>query len=129
MILNIKEHFLTISQCKEFQNLGISFKNANFGFYNFYESLSNNEINEIRQIDPIIKDKLITKTLSVSEMIQMLPDYIISYNSESAYLAITKRNVGYYTKKNETIYETMNFLLKDSLFTTLKWLKNKNKVE
>jgi len=121
----MEDQFLTIEQVKELRNLGVNLDSANFGIYNFYDSLSDDEINEIRQIDSGIKHRLVSKTLSIPEMIQMLPDSIMSCKSEPAYLHIDKHETGYITKTNDTVYLTINFLLRDSLFIVLKYLKIK----
>lgn len=114
--LTIEKQYLTLSQSKELQALGIDFGSANFGIYNFYESLNDDEVTEIRPIDKIINDKLVTPTLSVTEMLEMLPDYIRIEHY------IGKWNVGDY---HNSIYphNIDKVLLRDALFEMLKWLK------
>ena len=74
--MKIEDEFLTIKQARELKKLGVSFIGANFGIYNFYESLAEDEINEIRKLDKVLRSKLVVETLSVYEMIEMLPDII-----------------------------------------------------
>ena len=74
--LTISDEFLTIEQAKELKELGVDFSGANFGIYNFYDSLPECEVTEIRKLCKPLQEKLVTETLSVAEMIEMLPKSI-----------------------------------------------------
>ena len=141
-----EQQYLTLSQSKELQALGIDFGSANFGIYNFYESLNDDEVTEIRPIDKIINDKLVTPTLSVAEMIEMLPmeikcmegmdltsysllydGYSISYvywlGAEIINTKITVMEIDNYPLENECEIYIKKWNLRDALFEMLKWLK------
>lgn len=128
--LTIEEQFLTLDQAKELQALGIDFSGANFGIYNFYESLNDDEVTEIRPIDKIINDKLVTPTLSVAEMISILPKKI-THGKDYYYPQIYILENGYGIRYDSISYgillegaiDTMASLLRDALFEMIKLLK------
>ena len=131
--MDISDEFLTLDQAKELQELGIDFSGSNFGIYNFYESLNDDEVTEIRPIDKIINDKLVTPTLSVAEMIEMLPKCIevkdvlceLYLKKSSFYVGDMTYELGYrgYLNESLSIKEFTYPLLRDALFEMLKWLK------
>ena len=112
--LTISDEFLTIEQAKELKELGVDFSGANFGIYNFYDSLPECEVTEIRKSCKPLQEKLVTETLSVVEMLEMLPDNT-EIESVNEYLIYNER-----LKINGGIYKP---LLRDALFEMLKWLK------
>lgn len=143
--MKIEEEFLTIKQARELKKLGVSFIGANFGIYNFYESLAEDEINEIRKLDKVLRSKLVVETLSVAEMIEMLPLKIDMYikeiypDNEDHYmlkvsLSVNSNSVSYRIYSRDFphccvfVYKVFcNNNLRDSLFEMLKFLKqNKN---
>ena len=112
--LTIEDQFLTLDQAKELKKLGVDFSGANFGIYNFYDSLPECEVTEIRKLCNPLQEKLVTETLSVVEMLEMLPDNT-EIESVNGYLIYNER-----IKINGGIYKP---LLRDALFEMLKWLK------
>ena len=140
--MKIEEEFLTIAQARELKKLGVSFNSANFGIYNFYESLAEDEVNEIRKLDKVLRSKLVTETLSVAEMFEMLPNYIyIDNETESYSLAYNGSLISYatvdcygywlnrvaimrgsFTSDKDNIY-LKEWNLRDALFEMIKWLK------
>ena len=143
--MKIEEEFLTIEQARELKELGVSFNSANFGIYNFYESLAEDEVNEIRKLDFALRSKLVTETLSIAEMIDILPIKIdidikeIYPDNEDNYmlkvsLSVNSNSVSYriYSRAFPHccvfVYKVFcNNNLRDSLFEMLKFLKqNKN---
>jgi len=125
--LTLEEQFLTLEQAKELQALGIDFSGANFGIYNFYESLNDDEVTEIRPIDKIINDKLVTPTLSVAEMINILPPKI-TYKGNDLYLSIAyntnnKIILKYDFGNSEYDFVFVGDSFRDSLFEMIKQLK------
>lgn len=138
--MKIEEEFLTIKQARELKKLGVSFNSANFGIYNFYESLAEDEVNEIRKLDYALRSKLVTETLSIAEMIEILPIKIdidikeMHPDDESHYmlkvnLSINSNSVSYrlYSKSLPHcvfVYQTFyKDNLRDSLFDMIKFLK------
>ena len=145
--MKLEEEFLTIEQARELKELGVSFNSANFGIYNFYESLAEDEINEIRKLDKVLRSKLVTETLSIAEMFEMLPNVIIQgvtnsinyyyfihdgcsigyvswYNSKKRYYKIHIKDYCGLQAKSEICLKEWN--LRDALFEMIKWLKQNN---
>ena len=108
--LTLEEQFLNFSQAKELKYLGIDFENGNYLIWNESE-----EIIAKSDILGFIGDDY-TPTLSVAEMIEMLPEYT---------------SIEHYTGKwhisdnHNSLYPHFerNVLLRDALFEMLKWLK------
>ena len=124
--LTISEQFLTLEQAKELKKLGIDFSGA---IYCFGKRLKDGRGNKmLRQKSFLcpsgnhgVRSVLLEQyefipTLSVAEMIEMLPNYVrferylgewhISDNHNSLYPHFER-----------------NVLLRDALFEMLKWLK------
>ena len=112
--LTLDEQFLTLEQTKELQELGVDFSNANFAFNKVTNDLIllGNGIAENWGYGS--KDRMYARTLSVVEMLEMLPDNT-EIESVNGYLIYNER-----LKINGGIYKP---LLRDALFEMLKWLK------
>jgi hypothetical protein len=113
--LTLEEQFLTLEQAKELQDLGVDFSNANFAFINVINPYNSTFKHEITKYYVELRNDLIP-TLSVAEMLEMLPDYIRIEHY------IGKWNVG---DCHNSIYphNIDKVLLRDALFEMLKWLK------
>ncbi len=118
--LTIEEQFLTIEQAKELKEIGIDFSGANFGIYNFYDSLPECEVTEIRKLCKPLQEKLVTETLSVVEILEMLPKEI--EDKSIIVRAYEDRWVVEY-KNHLFIPVFSKSLLRDALFEMIKWLK------
>ena len=114
--LTIEEQYLTLSQSKELQELGIDFNSANFAFNKVTNDLIllGNGIAENWGYGS--KDRMYARTLSVAEMIEILPEYT---------------SIEHYTGKwhisdnHNSLYPHFerNVLLRDALFEMIKLLK------
>ena len=126
--LTIEEQFLNFSQAKELKYLGIDFENGNYLIWNESE-----EIIAKSDILGFIGDDY-TPTLSVAEMLEMLPE-IIKVKDVLYELYLKKSSfyiVGYreYLNESLSINEFIYTLIRDALFEMLKWLKqNKLTIE
>ena len=126
--LTIEEQFLNFSQAKELKYLGIDFENGNYLIWNESE-----EIIAKSNILGFIGDDY-TPTLSVAEMLEMLPE-IIKVKDVIYELYLKKSSfyiVGYreYLNESLSINEFIYTLIRDALFEMLKWLKqNKLTIE
>ena len=115
--LTISDEFLTIEQAKELKELGVDFSGANFGIYNFYDSLPECEVTEIRKLCKPLQEKLVTETLSVAEMMEMLPsETCISLIKDGEYYIWS-------VLLENDICEQCSHLLRDALFEMLRYLK------
>ena len=119
--LTIEDNFLSLEQAKELQELGIDFENGNYLIWNESE-----EIIAKSDILGFIGDDY-TPTLSVAEMIEMLPE-IIKVKDVLYELYLKKSSfyiVGYreYLNESLSINEFIYTLIRDALFEMLKWLK------
>ena len=126
--LTLEEQFLNFSQAKELKYLGIDFENGNYLIWNESE-----EIIAKSDILGFIGDDY-TPTLSVAEMLEMLPE-IIKVKDVLYELYLKKSSfyiVGYreYLNESLSINEFIYTLIRDALFEMLKWLKqNKLTIE
>ena len=119
--LTIEEQFLNFSQARELKYLGIDFENGNYLIWNESE-----EIIAKSDILGFIGDDY-TPTLSVAEMLEMLPE-IIKVKDVLYELYLKKSSfyiVGYrkYLNESLSINEFIYTLIRDALFEVLKWLK------
>ena len=124
--LTIEDQFLTLEQAKELKKIGIDFSGANYCFRNvdfnknpswkYIKDKGEDDIHIFIDLYKFRKDSDISciKTLSVAEMIEMLPDNT-EIESVNGYLIYNER-----LKINGGIYKP---LLRDALFEMLKWLK------
>lgn len=150
--LAIEEQCLTIEQTKELIKLGIDFSGSNFIFVHMLLGNWGNGINEKQRqyyLSPNFGDyvKIFTKnipTLSISEMLEMLPNeiacmedgYLTSYSlmydgyslgyvewcgGEKAHHKINISEGEDFTDGYEICLRKWN--LRDALFEMLKWLK------
>ena len=122
--LTIEEQYLTLSQSKELQKLGIDFSDAIYCFGKRIKDSRGNKIlrqksflcpsgnHGVRSV--LLEQYEFIPTLSVAEMIEMLPDNT-EIESVNGYLIYNER-----LKINGGIYKP---LLRDALFEMLKWLK------
>ena len=125
--LTVNSQFLTIEQAKELKGLGIDFSDANFAI---------GEDNDLIILG-CSRDKRYCPTLSVSEMIEMLPLDIEAksehYGNQTVYLSMDSHSVMYCVSGIEFeggLYAYTSFekpLLLDALFEMIKFLK-KNKL-
>ena len=124
--LTINEQFLTLKQAKELQELGIDFSGAIYCFgKRIKDGRGNKMLRQKSFLCPsgnhgvryvLLEQYEFIPTLSVAEMIEMLPNYVrferylgewhISDNHNSLYPHFER-----------------NVLLRDALFEILKWLK------
>ena len=113
--LTISGQFLTLDQAKELQELGVDI------YGNFEIDIDDNGFETIEEVGTFASDtfeyyKKSIPTLSVAEMIEMLPEYT---------------SIEHYTGKwhisdnHNSLYPHFerNVLLRDALFEMLKWLK------
>ena len=112
--LTIEEQFLTLEQAKELQELGVDI------YGNFEIDIDDNGFETIEKVGTFASDtfecyKKSIPTLSVAEMLEMLPDYIIFSSYKNEWNIICNR------EDNE--FATSTVLLRDSLYAMLKWLK------
>ena len=122
--LTIEEQFLTLDQAKELQKLGIDFSGAIYCFGKRIKDGRDNKMlrqksflcpsgnHGVRSV--LLEQYEFIPTLSVAEMIEMLPDNT-EIESVNGYLIYNER-----LKINGGIYKP---LLRDALFEMLKWLK------
>ena len=122
--LTTEEQFLTLEQAKELQKLGIDFSGAIYCFGKRIKDSRGNKIlrqksflcpsgnHGVRSV--LLEQYEFIPTLSVAEMIEMLPDNT-EIESVNGYLIYNER-----LKINGGIYKP---LLRDALFEMLKWLK------
>ena len=122
--LTIDEQFLTLEQAKELQKLGIDFSGAIYCFGKRIKDGRDNKMlrqksflcpsgnHGVRSV--LLEQYEFIPTLSVAEMIEMLPDNT-EIESVNGYLIYNER-----LKINGGIYKP---LLRDALFEMLKWLK------
>ena len=126
--LTIEEQFLTLEQAKELKEIGIDFSGANYCFRNvdfnknpswkYIKDKGEDDIHIFIDLYKFRKDSdiLCIKTLSVAEMIEMLPEYT---------------SIEHYTGKwhisdnHNSLYPHFerNVLLRDALFEMIKLLK------
>ena len=113
--LKLEDNFLTIDQAKELEELGVDI------YGNFEIDIDDNGFETIEKVGTFASDtfeyyKKSIPTLSVAEMIEMLPEYT---------------SIEHYTGKwhisdnHNSLYPHFerNVLLRDVLFEMLKWLK------
>ena len=113
--LTLKDQFLSLEQAKELQELGVDI------YGNFEIDIDDNGFETIEKVGTFASDtfeyyKKSIPTLSVAEMIEMLPEYT---------------SIEHYTGKwhisdnHNSLYPHFerNVLLRNSLFEMLKWLK------
>ena len=119
--LTIEEQYLTLEQAKELKALGIDFSKYTFTFTDrgvkdsAYVLTVNPEYVQYGSTAEYIP------TLSVAEMIEMLPDYIsVEHYFGKWHIDGASMNVQYPHVVSEK-------LLRDALFEMLKWLKQ-NKI-
>lgn len=138
--LTLEDNFLSLEQAKELQELGIDFENGNYLIWNESE-----EIIAKSDILGFIGDDY-TPTLSVAEMIEMLPmeikcmegmdltsysllydGYSISYvywlGAEIINTKISVMEIDNYPLENECDICIKKWNIRDALFEMLKWLK------
>ena len=133
--LTIEEQFLTLEQAKELQELGIDFEGANAWFYRKIKDEKGNSIHYSEWRFGFSKRMMIlgvekfeyVPTLSVAEMLEMLPE-IIKVKDVLYELYLKKSSfyiVGYreYLNESLSINEFIYTLIRDALFEMLKWLK------
>ena len=126
--LTIEDQFLTLEQAKELKEIGIDFSGANYCFRNvdfnknpswkYIKDKGEDDIHIFIDLYKFRKDSdiLCIKTLSVAEMIEMLPEYT---------------SIEHYTGKwhisdnHNSLYPHFerNVLLRDALFEMIKLLK------
>ena len=122
--LTIDEQFLTLEQAKELQKLGIDFSGAIYCFGKRIKDGRDNKMlrqksflcpsgnHGVRSV--LLEQYEFITTLSVAEMIEMLPDNT-EIESVNGYLIYNER-----LKINGGIYKP---LLRDALFEMIKWIK------
>ena len=120
--LTIEEQFLNFSQAKELKYLGIDFENGNYLIWNESE-----EIIAKSDILGFIGDDY-TPTLSVAEMLEMLPKVFIGNLNSMWFLEITCKatHKDYQVRYIVSDFPRIEFrrtLIRDALFEMLKWLK------
>ena len=147
--LTIEDQFLTLDQAKELQALGIDFSGANYCFGNvdfnknpswkYIKDKGEDDIHIFIDLYKFRKDSDISciKTLSVAEMLEMLPKcievkdvlYELYLKKSSFYVGDMTYELGYrgYLNESLSIKEFTYPLLRDALFEMLKWLKQ-NKI-
>ena len=122
--LTINEQFLTLDQAKKLKKLGIDFSGAIYCFgKRIKDGRGNKMLRQKSFLCPsgnhgvrslLLEQYEFIPTLSVAEMIEMLPDNT-EIESVNGYLIYNER-----LKINGGIYKP---LLRDALFEMLKWLK------
>lgn len=133
--LTLEEHFLTLEQAKELKEIGIDFEGANAWFYRKIKDEKGNSIHYSEWRFGFSKRMMIlgvekfeyVPTLSVAEMLEMLPE-IIKVKDVLYELYLKKSSfyiVGYreYLNESLSINEFIYTLIRDALFEMLKWLK------
>ena len=130
--LTISGQFLTLDQAKELQALGVDI------YGNFEIDIDDNGFETIEKVGTFASDtfeyyKKSIPTLSVAEMIEMLPKcievkdvlYELYLKKRSFYVKNIAYKLGYREclKESLSINEFTHILLRDSLFGMLKWLK------
>ena len=141
--LTINDQFLTLDQAKELQKLGIDFSGA---IYCFGKRIKDGRGNKMLRQKPFlcpsgnhgVRSVLLEQyefipTLSVAEMIEMLPKCIevkdvlceLYLKKSSFYVGDMTYELGYrgYLNESLSIKEFTYPLLRDALFEMLKWLK------
>ena len=140
--LTLEDNFLSLEQAKELQELGIDFEGANAWFYRKIKDEKGNSIHYSEWRFGFSKRMMIlgvekfeyVPTLSVAEMLEMLPE-IIKVKDVLYELYLKKSSfyiVGYreYLNESLSINEFIYTLIRDALFEMLKWLKqNKLTIE
>ena len=139
--LTIEEQYLTLSQSKELQDLGIDFNNANAWFCKCTRNWQGNGISQpawrlvhsMRAVVQGFEKFEYVPTLSVAEMLEMLPKcievkdvlYELYFKKSSFYINEIAYELGYreYLNESLSINEFTHTLLRDALFEMLKWLK------
>ena len=133
--LTLEDNFLSLEQAKELQELGIDFEGANAWFYRKIKDEKGNSIHYSEWRFGFSKRMMIlgvekfeyVPTLSVAEMLEMLPE-IIKVKDVIYELYLKKSSfyiVGYreYLNESLSINEFIYTLIRDALFEMLKWLK------
>lgn len=133
--LTLEDNFLSLEQAKELQELGIDFEGANAWFYRKIKDEKGNSIHYSEWRFGFSKRMMIlgvekfeyVPTLSVAEMLEMLPE-IIKVKDVLYELYLKKSSfyiVGYreYLNESLSINEFIYTLIRDALFEMLKWLK------
>ena len=133
--LTLEDNFLSLEQAKELQELGIDFEGANAWFYRKIKDEKGNSIHYSEWRFGFSKRMMIlgvekfeyVHTLSVAEMLEMLPE-IIKVKDVLYELYLKKSSfyiVGYreYLNESLSINEFIYTLIRDALFEMLKWLK------
>ena len=135
--LTIEEQYLTLSQSKELQALGIDFSGAIYCFGKRIKDIRGNKIlrqksflcpsgnHGVRSV--LLEQYEFIPTLSVAEMLEMLPE-IIKVKEVLYELYLKKSSlyiVGYreYLNASLSINDFIYTLIRDALFEMLKWLK------
>ena len=138
--LTIEEQYLTLSQSKELQALGIDFSGANYCFRNvdfnknpswkYIKDKGEDDIHIFIDLYKFRKDSDISciKTLSVAEMMEMLPKVFIGNLNSLWFLEITCKatHKDYQVRYIVSDFPRIEFrrtLIRDALFEMLKWLK------
>ena len=133
--LTIEDQFLTLDQAKELQDLGINFNNVN-NYIAFDRTIVNKENVDFGvskcQMMGVAAPRFIA-TLSVAEMIEMLPKcievkdvlYELYFKKSSFYINEIAYELGYreYLNESLSINEFTHTLLRDALFEMIKLLK------
>ena len=132
--LTIEEQYLTLSQSKELQELGIDFEGANAWHYRKIKEWNGRDVQSewrfgfSKKLMVVGTEKFeFIPTLSVAEMLEMLPE-IIKVKDVLYELYLKKSSfyiVGYreYLNESLSINEFIYTLIRDALFEMLKWLK------
>ena len=141
--LTIDEQFLTLEQAKELQKLGIDFSGAIYCFgKRIKDGRGNKMLRQKHFLCPsgnhgvrsvLLEQYEFIPTLSVAEMIEMLPKsieikdvlYELYLKKSSFYINEIAYELGYreYLNESLSINEFIYPLLRDALFEMLKWLK------
>ena len=141
--LTIEDQFLTLEQAKELKKIGIDFSGAIYCFGKRIKDGRGNKMlrqksflcpsgnHGVRSV--LLEQYEFIPTLSVAEMIEMLPKcievkdvlYELYLKKSSFYINEIAYELGYreYLKESLGINEFTHILLRDSLFEMIKWLK------
>lgn len=125
--LTLKDQFLSLEQAKEFQELGVDI------YGNFEIDIDDNGFETIEKVGTFASDtfeyyKKSIPTLSVAEMIEMLPKVFIGNLNSMWFLEITCKatHKDYQVRYIVSDFPRIEFrrtLIRDALFEMLKWLK------
>ena len=125
--LTTEEQFLTLEQAKELQELGVDI------YGNFEIDIDDNGFETIEKVGTFASDtfeyyKKSIPTLSVAEMIEMLPKVFIGNLNSMWFLEITCKatHKDYQVRYIVSDFPRIEFrrtLIRDALFEMLKWLK------